>query len=147
MGVARRNGSGGEVSFTADGEDLRRALGLKSTRFYVNRDVNVTGRIRARYDALGCKPGLPRTGQRSQAGGVWQAFAKGRMYFKEGLGRPRWLHGPVQQKYLAKKGPRGKLGYPTSDVRRIGKGRDRAGFEHGTITCKRATAVCRVRRG
>jgi stage II sporulation protein D len=139
------NGAGAAVSFFASGESLRRSLGLKSTRFWVNRNFNVRDEIRARYDRMKCRPRLPTGPQRATKGGKWQAFEVGRLYFKAALGQAHWIHGPVLERYLKRKGPKGRLGYPVTDVKRIKKGRDRAKFERGQITCKRATGKCHTR--
>jgi uncharacterized protein with LGFP repeats len=67
------------------------------------------------------------------------------LYFKAALGKAHWVHGPVLERYLKRKGPKGRLGYPVTDVKRIKKGRDRVRFERGQITCKRATGKCHTR--
>ena len=143
--VRGTNGGGIPVSFFATGESLRRSLELKSTRFWVNRNFNVTDQIRTRYDRMQCRPRLPTGPQRRTKGGQWQTFEIGRLFFKEGLGQAHWIHGIVLEKYLRRKGPRGRLGYPTTDVKRLKKGRDRAKFERGMITCKLKIRKCRTR--
>lgn len=143
--VRGTNGGGIPVTFIASGESLRRSLGLKSTRFWVNRNFNVMDQIRSRYDLMKCRPRLPTGPQRNTKGGKWQTFEIGRLYFKDGLGKAHWIHGIVLERYLKRKGPKGRLGYPTTDVKRLKKGRDRAKFEHGTITCKLKTRKCHTR--
>jgi SpoIID/LytB domain protein len=137
----RRTG-GGEGTWKATGENLRVGLGLKSARFWVNTNRQVTGSIRRKYDALRCSPGLPSSGRRRTNGGKWQRFKNGRIYSKGGAGT-HYLHGAILAKYLGKDGPRGRLGYPTTDVDRLSGGRLRARFEGGRIVCR--SDGCRAR--
>ena len=50
---------GNNGSDVISGAQFRAGLGLKDDRVWVNRNRNVTGRIRATYDAASCAPGLP----------------------------------------------------------------------------------------
>ncbi|MDQ3991501.1 MAG: SpoIID/LytB domain-containing protein, partial [Actinomycetota bacterium] len=58
--IRGRNSSGDRVAFTKSGWDLRNAFGLEDMRYWVNRNYLVTARIRRAYDALMCRPKLPR---------------------------------------------------------------------------------------
>jgi len=140
-----KRGDGSATSVTMDGWDLRGTLGLKETRFWVNQNRNVVGAIRARYDHIICRPGLATSNQKKLRGGRWQKFQRGRMYLAPAGGQARWLKGPVLKRYLQLKGPKGKLGWPTSDTKRLKGKRLRASFQRGVITCTR-NARCYVRR-
>ena len=61
-------------------------------------------------------------------------FEHGTIYFSAAAGAHE-LHDPVRAFYANKGGPGGRLGFPTSDVRRLPNGNLRASFEHGRITC------------
>jgi SpoIID/LytB domain protein len=139
----QRGVSGRIISVTVRGDDgaksisgatLRSALALRDDRVWIDRNRQITGPIRAKYDAIGCSPGLPLSRQVAVAGGVRQAFEGGTIYFREGPGAHE-LHGPVLAFYLDRGGPAGRFGFPTTDVRRLTNGNLRARFEHGTITC------------
>lgn len=135
--------SGRIISITVNGErgskpisgsTLRSALGLRDDRVWINRDRQIVGAIRQKYDALGCSPGLPASRQVAVADGVRQGFEDATIYFKDGVG-VHALHDPVLAFYLGEGGPGGAMGFPTSDVRTMGNGNLRASFEHGRITC------------
>jgi SpoIID/LytB domain protein len=143
FGDAVRGVSGRIISITVNGENgstsisgatLRSALELRDDRVWIDRDRLITGEIRARYDALGCSPGLPLSRQLAVAGGLRQVFERGTIFFTAGAGAHE-LHDPVLGFYTNKGGPGGRLGFPTSDVRRLPNGNLRASFEHGRITC------------
>lgn len=140
--TGKRKG-GGTGTWNASGEQMRVGLGLKSARFWVNKNRNVRGAIRTKYDALRCSPGLPKTGRRRTSGGVWQRFRNGRIYSKDGVGT-RYLHGLVLSKYLNKGGPGGRLGYPKTDVRKLSDGRLKTRFQGGRIVCTPSSGRCKV---
>jgi SpoIID/LytB domain protein len=125
-------GANGQASIS--GNTLRSALGLNDDRVWINADRLVTGAIRAKYDALGCSPGLPRSRQAQVAGGRRQKFERGTIYHSDGTGA-HVLRGPVLGEYLSRGGPGGNLGFPTTDVHALQNGNQRAKFEHGVITC------------
>ena len=140
---AQRGISGRIVSVMVNGENgsepisgatLRSALGLRDDRVWINKDRQIEGEIRRKYDALGCSPGLPTTPQVQVAGGIRQKFEGATIYFKDGIGAHS-LRDPVLAFYLSEGGPTGRLGFPTSDVRTTENGNLRASFEHGAITC------------
>jgi SpoIID/LytB domain protein len=135
--------SGRIVSITVNGERgsaavsgpvLRASLGLRDDRVWINRDRQIVGTIRQKYDALDCSPGLATSAQVPVAGGQRQTFEDATIYFKAGAG-VHALRDPVLTFYRARGGPGGKLGFPTSDVRTMPNGNLRASFEHGRITC------------
>ncbi|HVM12457.1 MAG TPA: SpoIID/LytB domain-containing protein [Actinomycetota bacterium] len=143
--IRGRNASGDAVSFTTSGEGLRSGLALKSARVWVNANRLVTGKIRSRYDSLRCRPGLAKSARTSTNGGVWQRFAKGRIYSKDDPGT-HWVYGLVLRRYLDANGPRGSLGYPTTEVVRLSDGRLRTRFQNGVITCNPSTGRCSLKR-
>jgi uncharacterized protein with LGFP repeats len=130
--------TGTDGSATLSGATLRAALrsglGLKSTRVWVNANRHVTGRIRDKYDALRCAPGLPTSAQVTEGDGLRQSFRVGRIYHKVGAGA-HWLHGFVLGYFLDQGGSGGHLGFPLTDVRELDGGSTRATFEGGTVTC------------
>jgi len=103
----------------------------------------VTGSIRSKYDAINCRPGLPTSRQVRLSDGARQKFERATIYFKDGVGAHA-LSGFVLEFYMKKGGPSGRLGFPTSDVRRLANGATRASFERGKITCS-ASGSCRIR--
>jgi SpoIID/LytB domain protein len=125
-------GEGGTA--TISGETLRSLLGLNDDRVWINANRQVVGAIREKYDAIGCKPGLPTSREVLVGGGERQSFQQGAIYSKDGVGTYE-LSGFVLGFYVERGGPTGRLGFPTSDVRTQKKGGTRASFEHGTITC------------
>lgn len=126
---------GEQGSATISGATLRSALGLRDDRVWINRDRQVTGPIRNRYDAMGCSPGLPLSSQVGVAGGLRQAFETATIFYSDATGASA-LDGVVLAFYRSNGGPRGDLGFPTSDVRVLPNGNLRASFERGVITCR-----------
>jgi SpoIID/LytB domain protein len=150
---ARRGISGRIMSVKVKGQDgdasvsgttLRSALGLNDDRVWIDANRQVTGAIRAKYDALGCSPGLPSSRQVAVAGGARQAFSDGTIYVSDATGAHE-VHGAVLDTYLDEGGPAGHLGFPVTDTRKVSGGRERSGFEHGSIVC--GEAGCTVRTG
>ena len=128
-------------SATISGNTLRSALGLRDHRVWIDRNRQIVGEIRAKYDALGCSPGLPTSRRVAVVGGARQSFQRGTIFFKPGPGA-HLLRDPVLAFYLSKGGPAGALGFPVTDVRTLANGNLRARFEHGVITCSETT--CRT---
>ncbi len=110
--VNGRRAGGAPTSWTTSGWDVRQRLGLNDTRFWINRDRNVTGDIRRTYDNLNCRPGLATSNQRKIAGGRFQKFEKGRLYFHADQSTVTWVRGPILAKYVALNAHRGFLGPP-----------------------------------
>lgn len=131
---------GSNGSAVVSGWTIRSRLGLRDTRFWVNSNRSVTGRIRQAYDALSCKPGTPTGSQRKINGGRFQPFANGRLYLHSGRNVVTWIRGVVLTKYVAKNAHRGFLRLPyrwkTIDE---GRGR-RVLFDGGQILWKRSRA-------
>jgi SpoIID/LytB domain protein len=140
---ARRGVSGRIVSITVKGRDgrtsisgatLRSRLALRDDRLWIDANRQIIGPIRAKYDALGCSPGLPTSRQIAVAGGHRQAFQDATIYVSPSTA-PHEVHGAVLSAYVGARGPRGRLGFPVTDTRRLRNGSLRSRFEHGTITC------------
>jgi SpoIID/LytB domain protein len=129
--VAR--GSGGSARVT--GTELRSALGLPDRRVWINEDRNILGAIRAKYDGLMCRPGLPASGIATFDHGSRQLFASGGIYRNGSVDITVWLKGEIHREYLAVGGARGRLGLPTSDTVRV------AGGLSGPDTCRSCRRV------
>jgi stage II sporulation protein D len=123
------------------GWTLRRILGLRDTRFMVNANYNITGRIRDRYDALGCAPERAQGPQRVIDGGRFQSFLKGRLYRHTARDVVTWIRGAILTKYVNEQAHNGFLGLPyrwqTIDA---GTGR-RGWFDNGHIVWSAATGA------
>jgi SpoIID/LytB domain protein len=118
------------------GWTLRRVLGLRDTRFMVNANHNILGRIRDRYDALGCAPRRAAAPQRAIDGGRFQAFQVGRLYLHAARDAVTWIRGPILSKYVAKSAHRGFLGLPYQWRSFDGGAGRRAWFDGGQILWK-----------
>jgi stage II sporulation protein D len=116
------------------GGTLRARLGLRDDRVWINANRQVIGTIRQKYDAVRCRPGLPKSRRVAVAGGARQTFQQGQIFVKDSVGA-HLLSGAVLRAYLKEGGPSGWLGFPTTDSRRLADGSTRARFEHGVITC------------
>ncbi len=132
---------GGSGSASVSGAELRAAISAWDGRIWVNKNKNVTGKIRDKYDALMCKPGLPVSPVTSVPGGARQKFKQGGIYRNAGADVTVWLKGAIYKEYLAVKGTNGKLDLPTSQVGTVdGTGGGTLGtrvtFEHGRIYAK-----------
>ncbi|CAN5921664.1 hypothetical protein BH23ACT10_BH23ACT10_14670 [soil metagenome] len=84
--------------------------------------------------------GFPRTDHRpvGDRSGQVVRFERGSMYRKFG-GPTKIVLGRVDRRYRKLGGPRGELGYPTSDTRRLNVGGTVTRFEHGAIYRSSAT--------
>jgi uncharacterized protein with LGFP repeats len=144
LGVSARVGTikvkGTAGSRVVEGWDVRSALGLKDTRFRVDQNRNVTGKIRRTYDDLKCKPGQPTAPAEDIGAGRYQEFENGRVYVNGD--DVVWLRGPVLDQYLAAGGYSSSLGLPT-DLAKDGEGGWVGTFDGGTITCP-ASGSCSV---
>jgi uncharacterized protein with LGFP repeats len=105
-------GTGGSASVT--GSELRSALGLPDGRVWINQDRNVVGTVRAKYDALMCRPGLPRSRLLVLDHGSRQLFDRGGIYRNGQVNLTVWLKGSVHAEYLGVGGAGGRLGLPMS---------------------------------
>ncbi len=132
---------GNNGSDVISGAQFRAGLGLKDDRVWVNRNRNVTGRIRATYDAASCAPGLPTSPEVDVPGGSRQIFETGAIYRNTG-DVTVWLKGAVFDEYTAVGGVGGRLGLPTSKVVTVtgvtgcAAGCSRTSFERGRIYWK-----------
>ncbi|HEX6208201.1 MAG TPA: SpoIID/LytB domain-containing protein [Actinomycetota bacterium] len=129
--VKGKRGNGSTASWSTSGWNLRGRLGLRDTRFWVNQDRQVTGKIREAYDELDCRPGLPKSNQKKISGARWQRFENGRIYHHAGRKRETWLRGSVLDAYLSLGGHGGFLGRPWSYGAQAGGVRAR--FDGGAI--------------
>lgn len=142
--IVGKKGNGTTVRTRHSGWDLRVALGLYESRFWVNQNRNVTGAIRRKYDAVRCRPGVPQTNQRKVKNGRWQGFQRGRIYQNLNRDRVIWLYGRVAAKYARIGAHTSRLGLPVRDIRRMKNGTVKGFFEGGVIRCPKGGA-CRVR--
>lgn len=126
---------GEEGTAVVSGSTLRSALGLRDDRVWINRDRLVVGEIREKYDAMNCSPGLPMSRQVPVAGGLRQTFEDATIFSSPATGAHA-LDGAVLAFYQARRGPSGRLGFPTTDVRTLPNGNARAAFERGVVTCR-----------
>ena len=128
--TATVRGSNGSASIT--GSELRWAIGAWDGRIWINKDKNIAGPIRDRYDALMCRPGLPTSRIERVEGGSRQRFENGAIFRNGGQGVTVWLRGAIYREYKAVKGPKSRLGMPTGQIVDVGAG-TRALFERGRI--------------
>jgi SpoIID/LytB domain protein len=125
------HGTKGDVTLT--GTELRDALALRSSLVWINRNLLVTGDVRALYDRLKCAPGLPTGPATSPAGGRRQNFENGAIYIDHLRGRSVFLHsGEILDKFYALSGLSGFLSWPQTGVLNQPWG-SRAVFAGGTI--------------
>lgn len=127
---------------TISGSTLQWSLGLKDDRVWINQDRNVTGHVRAKYDALECAPGLPAGPQVAVRGGRAQAFDNGTIYWNAAKRRAYWVHGSALAFYRSAGGPAGYLGLPTTDVRRGRRARSVIGFSGGNVVVCASKGRC-----
>jgi SpoIID/LytB domain protein len=110
-------GTGGSASVA--GNELRAALGLPDRRVWINADRNIVGAVRAKYDALLCRPGLPRSSVLELDHGSRQLFQRGGIYRNGRVDLTVWLNGAIHHEYLGVGGAKGRLGLPVSDAVRV----------------------------
>jgi len=137
--VTRVRVVGASGASVVEGWDIRTALSLPDTRFSVNRNLNIGGRIRAVYDRAWCRPGVARSADRNVAGGEYQRFARGRIYVNDGADAAVWLRGAVLGRYVRLGAHRSDLGLPRR-FERV-EGGSQGWFDDGTIAC---TPGCHV---
>ncbi|MGZ8629460.1 MAG: SpoIID/LytB domain-containing protein [Actinomycetota bacterium] len=133
--TASVQGTGGSAAIT--GSELRWAIGAWDGRIWINEDRNISGPIRARYDSVMCRPGLPTTSNGPVPGGTRQRFKSGAIFRNAGEGVTVWLRGPIYAEYRTIGGPKSRLGMPTSQVVDVNPGAGvRALFDRGRILAK-----------
>jgi SpoIID/LytB domain protein len=108
--LARGNGGSAWVS----GPELRSALGLPDGRVWINTDRNIVGAVRAKYDALMCRPGTARSSVLVLDHGSRQLFERGGIYRNGRVDLTVWLRGSIHREYRAVGGAAGRLGLPVS---------------------------------
>ncbi len=108
------------------GSELRSALGLPDGRVWINTDRNIVGAVRGKYDALMCRPGLPRSSVLALSHGSRQLFQRGGIYRNSRVDLTVWLKGAIHDEYLGAGGASGRLGLPVSDAVRTGADARRA---------------------
>jgi SpoIID/LytB domain protein len=96
------------------GTELRAALGLPDGRVWINSDRNIVGAVRAKYDAVMCRPGLPRSAVLVLGHGSRQLFRRGGIYRNSRVDLTVWLRGAIHAEYLGVGGAAGRLGLPES---------------------------------
>ena len=131
---------GSNGSAVVPGWTVRTRLGLRDTRFWVNSNRNITGRIRQAYDNLSCKPGIAAGPQRSITGGRFQGFAHGRLYFHSARDVVPWIRGAILTKYIATGAHAGLLDLPYRWRTIDGGAGRRAWFDKGQILWKTSRA-------
>jgi SpoIID/LytB domain protein len=115
-------------SAVVSGSELRSALGLPDGRVWINTDRNIVGAVRGKYDALMCRPGLPRSSVLSLTHGSRQLFEMGGIYRNSQVDLTVWLRGAIHAEYLGAGGAGGRLGLPVS-------GAVRPALMHAAQTC------------
>jgi SpoIID/LytB domain protein len=125
---------GASGSATVTGSELRSALALPDGRVWINGNRNILGSIRAKYDAVMCRPGLPATGTATFEHGSRQLFQTGGIYRNSREGLTVWLRGAMHDEYLRVGGAGGRLGLPVSAAARPAMSRGTAG---SCVSCRR----------
>ena len=129
------------------GNELRLELGLKSTRVFINRNLNVEGAIRKTYDRYGCRPGSATTASRPMPAGRYQRFENGTIYRNSDGPATVWLRGDTFDKYRALNEWEGRLGPPVSPTKTVKPRRCKqwacstSGFDRGRIFYKSKSSV------
>jgi len=128
--------NGTKKSITLTGNELRTALGLKSSLVFVNRNMLITGAIRTVYDGDNCSPGHPTNPAVTVTGqGRYQTFDNGNIYSQTGGTTLYLAGGDVLDKYVALGGVASVLGWPTVPITQIPgiPGATRADFVYGRV--------------
>jgi SpoIID/LytB domain protein len=138
---------GASGSRTVTGGQMKAAFGWYDERVYVNSDRTIRGAIREKYDALGCRPGLPGSPVRHVHGGAQQYFANGGLYRNDAKALTVWLRGSVDREFRAVDAGAGVLGLPTGGPQSLTtrsttcQGCVRVAFESGRIYASPATGA------
>jgi LGFP repeat len=128
-------GTSGQASVS--GSELKSAVSAWASRLWVNQDKNIVGTIRAKYDSLMCKPGLPTSSVVTTAGGARQKFQVGGIYRNSAAGVSVWLRGAIYKEYVGVGGATGQLGLPSTQVKPVpGTPGERILFKGGRIYAK-----------
>ena len=127
------------------GGTFRSILGLKSSLVH----YHIYGSVRTRYDALGCRPGLPKSNEftwRDLDGDVRgraQNFVRGRLFFNASTVRVFWTMGAILKHYDYRRAKGHDLGLPTTDEISVPGGRA-SYFERGRIYWSSGTGAHEV---
>ena len=128
---------GGSGSAVVTGAELKSAIGAWDGRIWIEENKNIVGAIRAKYDALMCRPGLPRSRVATMSGGARQTFQRGGIYRNSAAGLTVWLKGAVYREYAAVGGATGRLGLPSTSLKPVrGTPGRRILFKNGRIYSK-----------
>lgn len=117
------------------GATFRSILGAKSTLMH----YHIGGPIRARWDGLGCGPGIPKANEFTwrnldgEVRGSAQNFTNGRLFFNSSTKKVYWTKGAILARYDDLRSRGVDLGLPISDEYAVSSGR-RSDFERGYIT-------------
>ncbi|MFF0944170.1 S8 family serine peptidase [Kocuria sp. CPCC 205300] len=90
------------------------------------------GAIGSLYTRLKGQTGAPTSNEKPIAGGVYQTFAKGTIYWSSATGA-YWVHGAVETAYQRNGTANGMLRFPRSDERSNGIGGSYQLFQNGRI--------------
>ena len=129
-------GTSGKASVS--GSELKSAVSAWDSRLWVNKNKNIVGTIRAKYDSLMCKPGPAHlVGRRRWPGGARQKFQVGGIYRNSAAGVSVWLRGAIYKEYVGAGGATGQLGLPSTQVKPVpGTPGERILFKGGRIYAK-----------
>ncbi len=96
----------------------------------------VHGAIGEKYGQLNTAAsglGYPKSDEISIAGGAFQQFEKGNIYWSPATGAHVIYYGAIFDKWGESRWEQGPLGWPTSDMKEIPAGGTTIDFQHGTI--------------
>ncbi len=97
-----------------------------------------------KFGGPGSRIGWPVTGMLQAKGGRKARFERGSVFASAETGG-HVLHGPILRRYQDKGGPSSRIGFPTTNVRKVPVG-SRASFEAAVMTFHRDTGEVVVRR-
>jgi uncharacterized protein with LGFP repeats len=112
---------------------------LNDTRFSVDQNLNIIGRVRNKYDQVHCHPGRATGHKNGISGGAWQRFLKGRIYVNFPADKEVWIRGAVLHKNKDVGAHHGPLGLPVG-YQKLADG-TKGVFDNGTIVCKAGCTV------
>lgn len=127
---------GTQRNVTISGDSFRWAFGLRSNWFTI--EATPITRRWSRIGAEKSRVGKPRSREWRIANGSNQLFKRGRIFYSKRTGAKE-LYGRVLRAYNRFGGPRSKLGFPRTPIRKRGADgrRHLARFENGGIYFKR----------
>nr|MBA2445788.1 N-acetylmuramoyl-L-alanine amidase [Nocardioidaceae bacterium] len=136
----------GVVRIGEQGENSGHFTGFKAGRMYASQKgifALYRGPILTRFNksgGVGGALGYPLSGAFPSGNGTGNGakFAGGRIYWSAPTDSRLLLRSPVLKRYLTEGGPKGLLGFPTTEIQYTSTGHA-GNFEHGTITYSNAT--------